>query len=477
MQPRRLLLCAAAALAIAACGDQQEPTAVSPGTPEFATQSQGANHLNVLLKTKPTPAMLSELGQYGKSMEVIPQINGITMVGKVSALTAIRALPYVAGANLDLGVTGSPVDAVAVPDFTGGLNTWDLDAINVTARPLTTARIPYTGEGVYVGVLDTGLLDTWRQYFPQERIATQYAKSFGGGNGNGAIPEQPNKWEHDVNAHGTHVTSTILGFQFGVNPINGTAPKVTVIPVKVLGQTGSGSNAAVARGILYIASLKKGELAGHPVIINMSLGGPGPDVLTEAAVNVAVEAGVIIVAAAGNTGPDGAMHYPGAYPKVISVASAGWVGEWKACGDTPLGADPSFWWVGCDVPDPNNPDNFYISDFSGREKSGQDLDVAAPGSWVLGPYQLNSGKTSYFFLGGTSQASPHVAGIVALMAQKDPALSAAQAEAILEGTALPLPPGTRTITNPDGSTSSISWGADATGAGLADAVAAILATP
>src|SRR6185503_20313662 len=87
----------------------------------------------------------------------------------------------------------------------------------------------HRGQGVYIGVLDSGLLDTWRQYFPRERIATQYAKSFGGGHGNGNIPEQPNKWEHDVNAHGTHVTSTILGYQFGVNLINGTAPRATVI--------------------------------------------------------------------------------------------------------------------------------------------------------------------------------------------------------------------------------------------------------
>jgi hypothetical protein len=87
------------------------------------------------------------------------------------------------------------------------------------------------------------------------------------------------------------------------------------------------------------------------------------------------------------------LGYPGAYPQVISVASAGWVGEWRACTDTPLGADFNFWWVGCDVPEPVAQDAsaFYISDFSSRAKNDQDLDVAAPGSWVLGPYQLNSG--------------------------------------------------------------------------------------
>ncbi len=66
---------------------------------------------------------------------------------------------------------------------------------------------------MYVAILDTGLLPTWRQYFPQERIATQYAKAFGGGGqDNGNVPELPNKWEQDVNSHGTHVTSAILGY-------------------------------------------------------------------------------------------------------------------------------------------------------------------------------------------------------------------------------------------------------------------------
>jgi subtilisin family serine protease len=103
--------------------------------------------------------------------------------------------------------------------------------------------------------------------------------------------------------------------------------------------------------------------------------------------------------------------------------------------------------------------------------------VAAPGTWVVGPYQVNSGQLSYYFLGGTSMASPHVAGIVALMAEKNPDLTATQAETILETSAIYLAPGNRTITNPDGSTTIVDWGVDATGAGLATADAALAATP
>jgi subtilisin family serine protease len=98
--------------------------------------------------------------------------------------------------------------------------------------------------------------------------------------------------------------------------------------------------------------------------------------------------------------------------------------------------------------------------------------VAAPGSWCVGPYQTNN-KMSYYFLGGTSMASPHVAGIVALMVQKNPALTAPQVEAILQTSAVPLPAGCRQVTGPSGTASPVCWGADATGAGLADAFAAL----
>ena len=163
------------------------------------------------------------------------------------------------------------------------------------------------------------------------------------------------------------------------------------------------------------------------------------------------------------------MSYPGAYEPVISVAASGWTGEWPAGNRS--------WWINTNVAEPTLPSDFYIVDFSSRQLAGQDLDVAAPGSWVVGPFQTNSGQISYFFLGGTSMASPHVAGIVALMAEKNATLTPALAESILEGTAIPLPAGSRTVNLPAGGTQTFSWGTDATGSGLVDAAAALAATP
>lgn len=340
--------------------------------------------INVLLKTPITSSILKDLSSYGNVIDEVSAIKALTMRIPRGNLSAIKRLSYVSDANPDASRTGAPIDAVAVSDFSTGINTWNLDAINVTN--LGQGRtIAQDGTGVYVGVLDTGLPDSWRQYFPQERIATQYAKSFGGGGGeNGNVSEQPNKWEHDQNTHGGHVTSTIIGFQLGSTHVNGVAPKSTIIPVKVLNQNGSGWSSVIARGIVYMSDLKSGALHNAPVVINMSLGGPSLDAMEKAAIDYAISKGVIVVAS-GNEGELG-MGYPGAYSPVISAASAGWTGQWTS---------PT-WWFSKNVPDPTNTADLFISDFSSRPKSGQDLDVAAPGDWIVGPYQTNSGKISYF---------------------------------------------------------------------------------
>ena len=436
--------------------------------PAMAASPEATIGVNVVLNTKVTDAILADLATHGAILDVVHKIQSITLRAKAAELDVIRALPYVSTANPDSERTGAPIDTVAATDFGDGLSTWDLDAIDITDYGFDNRQVAYDGTGVYVAVLDTGLLDSWRQYFPEERIAVEYARCFGGGGGEmGWVSEQPNKWEHDQSSHGTHVTSTIIGYSLRGTPINGVAPMVKIIPVKVLNQNGSGWSSVVARGVTYITDLKKDGLLGtSPVIINMSLGGDELDAMEKAAIDYAIAQGVIVVASAGNEGEAG-MGYPGAYAPVISVAASGWIGEWTT---TPLGYS---WWWGLDVADPTNANDFYITDFSGRELSGQDLDVAAPGSWVVGPYQLQSGKIDYYYLGGTSMASPHVAGIVALMAQKYPALTAAEAETILEDSAIHIAPGARDIMTPYGYYQTFYWGADATGAGLADADGAL----
>jgi hypothetical protein len=430
MKLLRTSLALAGSLAVAACSDV--PTSVLTTSAARVDKPTGSMGISVLLTGPITQSARAQLSAYGRINDEIPEINALTMRIAAADLATVQSLPIVAAAGPDAERKGVPIDAVPSADFTTGISTWNLDAVNVTSGPGANKRtVAETGDGVYVGILDTGLLSSWRQYFPQERVATEYAKSFGGGGGDaGNVSEQPNKWEQDQNSHGTHVASTILGYQLGATRVTGVAPMAKVIPVKVLNQSGSGWSSAIAQGIVYIAGLKVGPLAGHPMVINMSLGGGGPiSPIEKAAVDYAVARGVIIVAAAGNSGASG-VESPGSYQPVISVAATGWKQEFPA--------GNGGWWNNTDVPE-NDPSQYFIASFSSRSlNASQDLDVAAPGQSVVGPYQVNS-HISYYYLSGTSMSTPHVAGIVALMAQHLPSLTAAQAETVLTGTAVAIP--------------------------------------
>ena len=140
----------------------------------------------------------------------------------------------------------------------------------------------------------------------------------------------------------------------------------------------------------------------------------------------------------------------------------------------------------------------YISEFSSREGPGQFLDVVAPGSWVRGPYPGTPGYAhlpwwsqgwgslmgwnpgNYYYVGGTSMATPHVAGIAALMLEIDPGLSQNEVEGILKSTALHIPSDTMDIVDFDSDIGSWAWvtvgweDPEATGAGLVQADQAIL---
>ena len=395
-----------------------------------AADGSGKIGINVLLNTAVTNTLLDELNTHGHVIRVFPEINALTMQIESNELADINALRFVIGANPDAERKGSPIETVPVADFSSGASTWNLDAINVTESGVGRTVVQ-DGTGVFVGVLDTGLPDSWRQYFPTERIAVQYAKSFGGGGGEvGNVSEQPNRWEHDQNGHGGHVTSTILGFKIGDNMMNGVAPKATVIPVRIFKNQGWSWSSVIAEGILYFANLKAGPLRNSPLVVNMSFGGEEFDVVEKAALDYALSKGVILVAAAGNSGELG-MGYPGAYAPVISVAAAGLNAQFSV---------PD-WWRVLNVPDPSNTDDLYLAPFSSRRLTGQDLDITAPGALVVGPFQVNSGQLNYFYLSGTSMATPHVTGIVALMAQKKPSLTATEAETILQNAAKPMSAG------------------------------------
>ena len=174
----------------------------------------------------------------------------------------------------------------------------------------------------------------------------------------------------DRNGHGTHVAGTIAGKHVGV------ADEVTLYAVKVLNDYGGGTDGSVMRGIDWAA--RKGV-----DIVNMSLGGPGKTRAFQMVIDAAHEQGMTLVAAAGNDGREVAS-YPAAYEHVISVAALD--------------------------------RNKQRAHFSNRHRT---LDLSAPGVSI---YSL-APRGGYATLSGTSMASPHIAGCVALLrsvSERDP---------------------------------------------------------
>ncbi|MFS1517096.1 S8 family peptidase [Bacillus sp. SCS-151] len=192
--------------------------------------------------------------------------------------------------------------------------------------------------------------------------------------------------------HGTHVSGIIGAEADNGEGGHGINPKATILPIDVSYLT----DYVIAEGILY-------AIEQEADVINMSLGGSMPSPIMEDAVQKALDAGITVVAAAGNSTSD-AYHYPAAFDGVISVGSTNSENELS-----------------------------YYSNF------GPAVDIVAPGEDVYSTvFNLQKNASSYVEMSGTSMASPVVAGVVSLLLSTYPDLTPAQVEFILEQTAIDL---------------------------------------
>jgi len=206
----------------------------------------------------------------------------------------------------------------------------------------------------------------------------------------------------DDNGHGTHCAGTIAALDNAIGVV-GVAPGARLWAVKVLSRSGSGSLSDIAKGIDFVADPARGiEVA------NMSLGGNAlpagtRDVMREA-IQRAVGNGVVFAVAAGNEARDASLGIPANYPEVIPVSAI--VDSDALAGGLGAGTDRG--------PDDSlaSFSNFFAS-FAG---GGADLALAAPGVDILS----TSLAQGYAVLDGTSMASPHVAGAIALHIAANP---------------------------------------------------------
>ena len=264
------------------------------------------------------------------------------------------------------------------------------------------------GSGIIIAVIDTGVAyENYSQGFSDYYLAPDLASTlFVQGYDFVNNDTHPN----DDEGHGTHVTGTIAQSTNNNAGVAGIAYGASIMPIKVLGSSGSGSYADIADGVRYAA-----DNGAH--IINLSLGGPVTTTYLEEALAYAYGKGVIIVAAAGNNGTN-SIAYPAAHDEYVIAVGATRFDETRAP----------------------------YSDY------GSSLDIMAPGGDTTvdqngdgygdGILQQTFGRITsrfgYYFYSGTSMASPHVAAVAALVMSHGNATTPLDVREALESTAKDL---------------------------------------
>ncbi|PTX49608.1 subtilisin [Melghirimyces profundicolus] len=353
----------------------------------------------------------------GKTIRVLIDANQLSVLkktygvrhdlGKSGFTTEVSTAQYQTLKALD-GVNVTPVGKVRLPDdlleadrtaTPSDQTPWGIEAIYNNPSISSTSG----GDGVRVAVLDTGV----KIDHPDLTGQAEQCKDFTGllGRVDGRCT--------DLNGHGTHVSGTILANSGSDGQgIWGVSPGAKLWAYKVLGDAGIGFSDDIAAAIRHAAD--ESSRLGVKTVISMSLGSSGKDDLIAEAVTYAVNKGVLVVAAAGNDGPDeDTIGYPGGLSNAVAVAALENVQE-------------------------NG--TYRIADFSSRGNPAtdgdyviteRDVEVSAPGRSIESTW--NDG--TYHTISGTSMATPHISGLAAKLWADNPSWSNQQLRSELQNRA------------------------------------------
>ena len=375
MRSIRILVLAGSAAALAGCaGESATPVAADRAAPVLsaadASRALEGQYI-VVLEEGANPRSVAAVAGVSPHYVYTTALRGFSAELNDGQLNALRHNPNVAFIEQDQEVSVAATQAGA---------TWGLDRTDQRNLPLSTSfTYLNTGLGVNAYIIDTGIRFDHVDF--AGRASTGYdAVTLGG-------------TALDCQGHGTHVAGTVGGLTWGI------AKTVNLKAVRVLDCNGSGTNAAVAAGMDWVA-------ANHvkPAVANMSLGG-GASTAIDAATNGMINAGVTVVVAAGNGNflgiAQNACNYsPARVPNAITVGAT-----------TSTDAKASY------------------------SNYGTCLDIFAPGSNITSADRAST--TGSKVLSGTSMAAPHVTGVAALYLQSNPAATPQQVRDALVNNSTP----------------------------------------
>jgi len=344
-------------------------------TPAEAIDLGSSSKYLIRISPEAKAAIEKTIGQYGGKIDKRYQyvFDGFLVKLPDIAAAALRRIPTILTLEKDEAVEMSNIQFVQSPT-----PSWGLDRIDQRERVGNTSSYSYrsAGKGSTVYVIDTGVAP--HQDFGN-RLSTSGFSAFTDGNG-----------PVDCNGHGTHVAGTIAGTQYGI------AKNATIVPVRVLSCTGSGTFSQVIAGMEWILSPENPNPKTQ-AIVNMSLGGNASGTI-DAAVTKLTNSGIVVVVAAGNERTNACTRSPARAPSAITVGATDQVD-----------AKSSF------------------------SNTGPCVDIFAPGSSIVSSW-IGS-PTAIYTASGTSMASPHVAGAAAVYLGLTPSASVAQVAQFLDAQA------------------------------------------
>ncbi|ADV68211.1 S8 family peptidase [Deinococcus maricopensis] len=367
-------------LLLAGCGNMTAQTPTSPATTAVAGTAIPGEYIVVLNKGAISTAMsaqnvnglVTQLGLDPQGVSVLhvytAALNGFAAKLSDANLAKLKSNPAVAYVEQNKVVKATATQT--------NPPSWGLDRIDQRNLPLNSSyTYSSTGSGVTAYIIDTGINTTHSDF---------------GGRASWGTNTTGDGQNTDCEGHGTHVAGTVGSTTYGV------AKGVKLVAVKVLGCDGSGTDAGVIAGIDWVAKNHSG-----PSVANMSLGG-GASTADDNAIANLYNSGVLPVVAAGNEDQNACNVSPARAPQAVTVG---------ATMKTDRRPDVTNWGR---TPDGSAQGSNY----------GSCLDLFAPGDNILSTYIGSNTATATE--GGTSMASPHVAGAAALILGQNPTYTPAQ---------------------------------------------------